>query len=131
MTEQEAFAAFCRLRWPPDGEPTCPRCKSTGAYFLTTRSRFKCADCSHQFTPTNGTVFHGRKATFVQLMEAMALPERISSPKAALRLGMTQKAAFVLLAKMREARHHATGTAMPEAPSTSWRGYFQRLSNAS
>ncbi|MCY4579831.1 MAG: transposase, partial [Chloroflexi bacterium] len=56
--EDAAFRRFCRLRWPDtDGAPVCPACGCLDIYDLTTRRRFKCAACHHQFSVTSGTIF--------------------------------------------------------------------------
>lgn len=59
--EDAAYNRFCRLRWPETaGAPVCPRCAWRDAYSLSTRRRFKCKACHHQFSVTSGTVFASR-----------------------------------------------------------------------
>ena len=49
--EDKAYETFCKLRWAAtDGEPVCPHCGCLDDYEITTRRRFKCAACWHQFT---------------------------------------------------------------------------------
>ena len=49
--EDAAYRRFRRLRWPQtDGAPVCPVCGCLDIYDLTTRRRFKCAACHHQFS---------------------------------------------------------------------------------
>ena len=55
--EDAAYRRFRRLRWPEtDGAPVCPVCSCLDFYDLTTRRRFKCAACHHQFSVTSGTI---------------------------------------------------------------------------
>jgi len=72
--EDKAFALFCQLRWPEtDGEPVCPKCGCVDAYHITTRRKFKCKACSHQYSPTSGTMFASRKMAYVDLLAAICI----------------------------------------------------------
>src|SRR6188508_3408182 len=72
--EDAAYDQFCKLRWPATaGAPICPRCAWQEAYSLSTRRRFKCKACHHQFSVTSGTIFASRKLAFVDLLGAIAL----------------------------------------------------------
>ncbi len=56
------------MRWAEtDGEAVCPRCQHDDAYKITTRRKFKCKACGHQFSVTSGTIFASRKMDFVDL----------------------------------------------------------------
>jgi hypothetical protein len=45
--EEEAYATFCKLRWPrTNGAPVCPRCGSLDVYKIASRRKFKCKQCS-------------------------------------------------------------------------------------
>ena len=85
--DDEAYETFCRLRWPDtDGCPQCPRCACTKAYHLSTRRRFKCAACHHQFSVTSGTIFACRKLSFVDLLAAICLFVNAAKGASALQL---------------------------------------------
>ena len=72
--EDAAYRRFRRLRWPEtDGAPVCPVCGCLDIYDLTTRRRFKCAACHHQFSVTPGTILASRKLSFVDLLGAICL----------------------------------------------------------
>ncbi len=106
--DDEAYETFCRLRWPDtDGCPQCPRCACTKAYHLSTRRRFKCAACHHQFSVTSGTIFACRKLSFVDLLAAICLFVNAAKGASALQLSrdldVQYKTAFVLAHKLREA----------------------------
>jgi transposase-like protein len=106
--EDKAYATFCELRWPEtNGEPVCPHCGSLDAYTITTRRRFKCADCGKQYSVTSGTIFHSRKKSFTDLLAAACIivngAKGISALQLARDLDCQHKTAFVLAHKIREA----------------------------
>jgi hypothetical protein len=72
--EEAAYKTFCGLSWPEtNGDPVCPHCGSLDAYSITTRRRFKCADCGKQYSVTSGTIFHSRKKSFTDLLAAACI----------------------------------------------------------
>ncbi|MFJ5487650.1 IS1595 family transposase [Hansschlegelia beijingensis] len=106
--EDKAYATFCAIRWHvTDGKPVCPRCGCLDSYAITTRRKFKCAGCLHQFSVTSGTIFASRKMAFVDLLAAICIftnaVKGISSLQMARDLDCQQKTAFVLCHKLREA----------------------------
>lgn len=106
--EDAAYDTFRRLRWPEtDGEPVCPKCGSLDHYNISTRRRFKCADCGSQFSVTSGTIFASRKLAFTDLCAGTAISLNAVKDLSALQLGrdldVSYKAAFVLAHKLREA----------------------------
>ena len=108
MSEDEAYGTFCDLRWgDTDGEPVCPRCGCTEAYHISTRRKFKCVACHHQFSVTSGTLFASRKMSFGDLLAAIAIFVNGAKGIAALQLSRDldcqYKTAFVLTHKLREA----------------------------
>lgn len=108
MTEDEAYGVFCELRWPEnDGAAICPRCGCTEAYYISTRRKYKCIACLHQFSVTSGTIFASRKMSFGDLLAAIAIFVNGAKGIAALQLsrdlGCQYKTAFVLTHKLREA----------------------------
>ena len=85
--EDAAYRRFRRLRWPEtDGVPVCPVCGCLDIYDLTTRRRFKCAACHHQFSVTSGTIFASRKLSFVDLLGAICLFVNASKALSAVQL---------------------------------------------
>lgn len=106
--EEANYATFCKLRWEKtDGEPNCPRCGSLDHYKISSRRRFKCADCSHQYSVTSGTVFSARKLSFTDLLAGLCLfanaVKGVSALQFARDMGINAKSAFVMLHKIREA----------------------------
>lgn len=108
MSDDQAYETFCQLRWPEtEGEAVCPRCGCFEVYNISTRRRFKCVGCHHQFSVTSGTIFASRKLSFVDLLAAIAIFVNGAKGVAALQLSrdldVQYKTAFVLTHKLREA----------------------------
>ena len=108
MGEDKAYETFCQLRWPEtEGEAVCPRCGCLDTYNITSRRRFKCVACYHQFSVTSGTIFASRKLSFTDLLAAIVIFVNGAKGVAALHLsrdlGVQYKTAFVLTHKLREA----------------------------
>lgn len=70
------------VKWP-DGNPTCPACKSENVGDIATRKMLKCNDCDKQFSYTVGTVFEASKISldkwFVGLWALVNCKNGISS----------------------------------------------------
>ena len=114
MGEDAAYGLFCEMRWPEtDGEPVCPRCGCTEAYHISTRRKFKCVACLHQFSVTSGTIFASRKLSFTDLLAAIAIfvngAKGISALQASRDLDVQYKTSFVLFHKLREAMARELG----------------------
>jgi len=114
--EAAAYAKFCELRWPEtNGEAVCPRCGCCEAYSITTRRKFKCKACHHQFSVTSGTIFASRKMEFTDLLAAICIIANAGKGLSAIQLsrdvGCQYKTAFVLSHKIREALALETETA--------------------
>lgn len=108
MGDAKAYETFRQMRWPEtDGEAVCPRCGCVETYDIATRRRFKCVACHHQFSVTSGTIFAGRKLSFVDLLAAIAIfangAKGISALQVSRDLDVQYKTAFVLSHKLREA----------------------------
>ncbi len=108
MGEDKAYETFRRLRWSEtDGDAVCPRCGCVETYDISTRRRFKCIACGHQFSVTSGTIFASRKLSFTDLLAAIVIFVNGAKGVAALQLSRDlncqYKTAFVLSHKLREA----------------------------
>jgi transposase-like protein len=96
------------MRWPEtNGEAICPRCGCCETYKITTRRKFKCKGCAHQFSVTSGTIFASRKMDFVDLLAAICIIVNASKGVSMIQLSRDldcqYKTAFVLAHKLREA----------------------------
>ncbi|MCP4602769.1 MAG: IS1595 family transposase [Proteobacteria bacterium] len=108
MTEEDAFDLFRKLRWPDsDGKPICPHCGHERSYLIRTRNIYKCAACRQNFSVTSGTIFHSAKLELRDYLAVIALfvnaVKGISALQISRDVGISYKAAFVLLHKLREA----------------------------
>jgi transposase-like protein len=106
--EDAAYATFCEMRWPEtNGEAVCPQCGNHETYKITTRRKFKCKGCAHQFSVTSGTIFASRKMDFVDLLAAIFIlvnaSKGVSMVQLSRDLDCQYKTAFVLSHKLREA----------------------------
>jgi hypothetical protein len=106
--EEAAYQTFKAIRWAEnDGEAVCPHCGCVETYEITTRRKFKCAGCYHQFSVTSGTIFASRKMAFVDLLAAICIFVNAVKGLSALQLSrdldVQYKTAFVLSHKLREA----------------------------
>lgn len=106
--EEAAYETFRKMRWAEtDGEAVCPQCGCCEAYKITTRRKFKCKACAHQFSVTSGTIFASRKMDFVDLLAAICITvnasKGISMVQLSRNLDCQYKTAFVLAHKLREA----------------------------
>ena len=106
--EEAAYETFCRMRWAEtDGQAVCPRCSHDETYKITTRRKFKCKACGHQFSVTSGTIFASRKMDFVDLLAAICIlvnaSKGLSMVQLSRDLDCQYKTAFVLAHKLREA----------------------------
>jgi transposase-like protein len=105
--EDKAYKTFCEMRWQEtEGKPVCPRCGCLDIYSITTRRKFKCAACSHQFSVTSGTIFASRKMAFTDMLGAVCIfvnaVKGLSALQLARDLDCQYKTAFVLAHKLRE-----------------------------
>jgi transposase-like protein len=111
MTDAEAEAMFCRVRWfDTAGKPVCPRCGGADAYDARRPNgspRFRCRSCKADFTVTSGTLFASHKLPLKGYLAAIAIFCNEVKGKSMLALsrdlGTSYKAAFVLAHKLREA----------------------------
>ena len=106
--EEAAYETFCKLRWSEtNGEAVCPRCGGWETYKITTRRKFKCKACYHQFSVTSGTIFASRKLDFTDLLAAICLfvsnAKGMSSIQFSRTLDVQYKTAWVMAHKLREA----------------------------
>lgn len=107
MGEAAAYEMFRQIRWPEtNGEAVCPQCGCTESYDITTRRKFKCKGCHHQYSVTSGTMFHSRKLDFVDLLAGICLFVTGSKGMSAVQFSRTMdvqyKTAWVWCHKMRE-----------------------------
>jgi transposase-like protein len=111
MTDAEAEATFCRVRWAStEGKPVCPACGGVDAYDCRRPNgapRFRCRACKKDFSITSGTLFASHKLPLRGYLAAIAIFCNEVKGKSMLALsrdlGLSYKAAFVICHKLREA----------------------------
>ena len=101
-----AFEYACKMRWP-DGKISCPRCNSASNYFIKTRKLWLCRGCNRQFTLKVNTIFEDSPLGLDKWMTAFWMlvncKNGISSMEIHRALGITQKSAWFMLQRLREA----------------------------
>src|SRR5437899_6139724 len=103
---QRAFDYAVKLRWP-GGDITCPRCTARKYSFIKTRRIWFCYACKRQFTVKVKTIMEDSALGLDKWMAAVwmlvACKNSISSHELGRVLGITQKSAWFMLHRIREA----------------------------
>jgi transposase-like protein len=103
---ERAFQYALELRWP-DGKVTCPRCDSGSNSFGKTRRLWFCNGCKKQFTVKVGTIFEDSPISLEKWMTAVWMicncKNGMSSYELHRAIGVTQKSAWFMLHRIREA----------------------------
>jgi transposase-like protein len=103
---ERAFEYAKFLRWP-DGKVICPRCESESNSFVKTRKIWFCNGCKKQFTVKVGTIFEDSALGLDKWMVAIWMicncKNGVSSWELHRSLGVTQKTAWFMLHRIREA----------------------------
>lgn len=109
---ERAFRYAVELRWP-DGKVTCPRCGESNHSFIKTRRIWFCNPCKKQFTVKVGTIFEDSALGLDKWMTAVWMicnaKNGVSSHELARSLGITQKSAWFMLHRIREAMKDGSG----------------------
>lgn len=113
-TEDKCRQHLEKLRW--NGEPICPHCGSQRKdhYHIKTRGedrgRLKCKDCRLPFSVTIGTIFEKSTIPLQKWFMAIFLftsgKKGISSLQLHRQIGVTQKTAWFILSRLRNAVHN-------------------------
>jgi transposase-like protein len=104
--EETCVEYLTKLRW--NGAVECPYCTNDTCYVLKgANKRFKCAKCRKQFSVRIGTIFEDSKIELCKWFFAIYLftahKKGISSHQLARDLKVTQKTAWLMLRRIREA----------------------------
>ena len=99
-----AFEYAKKYRWP-DGKVVCPRCGKAKHSFIKTRRIWFCYECKKQFTLKLGTVFEDSPLGLDKWMAGFWMlvncKNGVSSMEIHRALGITQKAAWFMLQRLR------------------------------
>jgi transposase-like protein len=110
--EQVCIDIVAEMRWP-DG-PVCPKCSAAShrQHFLKTQKRWQCRTCAKQFSVKVGTIFEDSAIKLDKWLVAMWLlancKNGISSYEIARDIGITQKSAWFVLHRIREALNNGS-----------------------
>jgi transposase-like protein len=105
--EQVCIDIVSSLRWP--NGPECPKCSAHAErqHFLKAQKRFQCRDCGKQYSVKVGTIFEDSAIKLDKWLIAFWLlancKNGISSYELAKDIGITQKSAWFVLQRIREA----------------------------
>ncbi len=107
-----ALQYFAERRWPNGVE--CPYCAAKEPMFLATRRIWKCRSCRKQFSVKVGTIFNESPIGLDKWLTAIWLVSNcrngISSYEIGRDLGLTQKTAWFMLHRIREAMQDKSNT---------------------
>lgn len=94
-------------------ERTCPYCKSNKTYPRKNRNGYRCGECNKDFTVRTGTIFENSRLPLHKWLYTMYLivtaRKGISSLQLAKEIDVTQKTAWFLLQRIREACNSESG----------------------
>jgi transposase-like protein len=106
-----AFQYALNLRWP-NGVVSCPRCGSERHAFMKTRRVWECYGCKRQFSIKVGTIMEDSALGLDKWMMAAwmiaSCKNGVSSYEIARSVGVTQKSAWFMLHRLREAMRGGT-----------------------
>jgi transposase-like protein len=132
--QQVAHDFFVQLRWPNGAG--CPNCGNAEVNYMASYRRWSCKDCRQQFTAKTGTIFEDSPITFSKWLPAIwlltATRNGTSSCELARALGVTQKTAWFMLHRIREALDEDYGLALDgpvEADETFVGGQHKLMNN--
>lgn len=103
--EQAAIDHFTAIRWKNGA--FCPHCGSLKVYHFSDRRNHKCGDCRKRFSIRVGTIFEDSKLPLRKWLLAIWLitshKKGIASTQLAKDIGITQKSAWFVTQRLREA----------------------------
>ena len=104
-TETKARAFLEYARW--GNKPICPICDSASVAERKARKGYRCRDCRSDFTIKTGTIFEDSKLSLrhwlFAMYQLMTARKGVSSLQLSKEIGTTQKTAWHLLHRLREA----------------------------
>ena len=107
LSDSEARALLCQIRWGSEENVVCPKCSVQHiAYRIASRHQWRCKHCNHTFSVTSGTILANRKLPIQTYLYAIALfvnaAKGLSACQLSRDLNVQYKTAFTLAHKIRE-----------------------------
>lgn len=105
--EQTCIKYLIQQRW--DNRPVCPFCECVSYYVIDNGNRYKCSNntCNKKYSVTTNTIFHASKVPLNKWLNAVyvvsAHKKGISSYQLAKDIGVTQRTAWFMIHRIREA----------------------------
>jgi transposase-like protein len=105
--EQVCIDTVAQMRWP--NGPQCPKCNSgeIRQHWLATQKRWQCRDCGKQYSVKVNTIFEDSALKLDKWLTAMWMlancKNGVSSYEIQRAVGVTQKSAWFMLHRIREA----------------------------
>ena len=105
--EQVCIDTVAQMRWP--NGPQCPKCNSgeIRQHWLATQKRWQCRDCGKQYSVKVNTIFEDSALKLDKWLTAMWMlancKNGVSSYEISRSVGVTQKSAWFMLHRIREA----------------------------
>ena len=105
MSDEDVGALFRCARWPPNGEPACPRCGASAAYWLVDYGRWRCSAraCRADFTLLGRTLFASSKVPARTILKVAAIfcrEPRPPSMEIARTIGTDYRTAWIITGKL-------------------------------
>lgn len=105
--ENACIDHFRTVRWPNADQIVCPNCGVVAKHYTLANNTHKCRDCRKKFTVRNGTIFEDSKIElrkwFIAIFLMTSHKKGISSCQLARDIGVTQKTAWFMLHRVRNA----------------------------
>jgi transposase-like protein len=106
-TEDACIDHFRLLRWPDPAKIVCPWCGLVDGHYILKDNTHKCKGCAKKFSVRYGTIFGDSKISLRKWFMAIFLmtshKKGISSCQLARDIGVTQKTAWFMLHRVRNA----------------------------
>ncbi len=105
--EDACINHFRALRWPDADKIACPWCGVIGKHYRLANNTHKCRDCLKKFSVRHGTIFEDSKIElrkwFIAIFLMTSHKKGVSSCQLARDIGVTQKTAWFMLHRIRNA----------------------------
>lgn len=126
------IATVAQMVWP-EGKPICPSCGKLDHNWLANQKRWKCRACKRQFSVKVGTIFEDSPLGLDKWLLAMWMIANcrngVSSYEIARAIGITQKAAWHMMHRVREAMKDKTDVKLGGIVEADESFYGGRISN--